>query len=340
MHIQKHRLVGPIIGALAVGTIIAAGAFTTHSTAVEYTDFSRVVTPTAPAYRAAVQPASDAPVKEFRIPVVDKTITIADGVTYTGWTFGGTVPGPTIRVHQGDLVKIRVVNEGKIPHSIDFHAARIPWNVAYRSINPGDSISFQFVPHTPGAFLVHCGTPPVTLHIMQGMYLPIIVDPKGGWPDKADKEFVLVQSEYYAQPADSNGPEGPDWDAVMHKQATYVVFNGRAFQYKEHPLDVTVGDHVRLFVVNAGPNYASAFHIVGDIFDRVYPDGDTDHPLRGIQTWSVPPGSGAVFETTFAKGESGVGEYPFVTHAFTDADKGATGLIKVSPVQSGVAVAK
>lgn len=337
MRNSKNLAVGAVVLALSVGIYLVVSAFSRPSPQVDYTDFSRVITPTAPAYRAAVAPASDAPVKEFRIPVVDTTLTIAPGVTYSGWTFGGTVPGPVLRVRAGDLVKVRVVNDGTIPHSIDFHAARIPWDVAYHSINPGDSISFQFVPHTPGAFLVHCGTPPVTMHIMQGMFLAIIVDPKDGWPTKADKEFVLVQNEFYAEPTTPNAPEGPDWQAAMDKAASFVVFNGSAFQYKMHPLQVDVGDRVRFFVVNAGPNFTSDFHIVGNIFDRVYPDGQPERPLEGVQTWAVPPGGGAVFETTFAKDESGAGLYPFVTHAFTDADKGAMGFIRVGPPQQPVA---
>jgi nitrite reductase (NO-forming) len=183
--------------------------------------------------------------------------------------------------------------------------------------------------------MVHCGTPPVTMHLMQGMYLPIIVDPKEGWGTKADKEFVLVQSEFYAKPGDTIArsaamvPMQPDWQAAMAKNATYVVFNGRAFQYKDHPLNVDVGDRVRLFVVNAGPSMNSDFHIVGAVFDRVYPDGNPDHVLTDVQTYMVPAGGGAVFETVFEKDASGEGLYPFVTHSFADAEKGAVGIIQV-----------
>jgi len=223
-----------------------------------------------------------------------------------------------------------------MPHSIDFHAARIPANVAYRMINSRDSISFEFTARDPGAFMVHCGTPPVTMHLMQGMYFPIIVDPKDGWGTKADKEFVLVQSEFYAKPGDSTSvasavavPMQPDWKAAMAKSASHVVFNGRAFQYKDHPLTVDVGDRVRFYVVNAGPTFDSDFHIVGAIFDRVYPDADPRHVLTGVQTYLIPSGGGAVFETVFDKHASGEGLYAFVTHSFADAEKGAVGLIQV-----------
>jgi nitrite reductase (NO-forming) len=232
-------------------------------------------------------------------------------------------------VREGDLVRIKVVNKSPMPHSIDFHAARIPANIAYRMINPGDTISFEFTARDPGAYMVHCGTPPVTMHIMQGMYFAIIVDPKDGWGTKADKEFVLVQSEFYAKKDSATGGVVPDWQAAMAKTASYVVFNGRAGQYKDTPLHVDVGDRVRLFVVNAGPSFNSDFHVVGAVFDRVYPDGNPDHVLEDVQTYMVPAGGGAVFETVFDKNASGEGLYPFVTHSFADAEKGAVGIIQV-----------
>ena len=217
-----------------------------------------------------------------------------------------------------------------MPHSIDLHAARLPMDHAMKSIMPGDSLSFEFTATTPGAFMVHCGTAPVLMHIAQGMYLAIIVDPKGGWPGDVDKEFVVVQSEFYSRPsaADTSVREG-DWNAMLDGKPTYVVFNGRADQYRTAPLQVDEGDKVRFFVVNAGPNRDSDFHIVGAIFDTVYPDGDPSHALHGIQTQMVPVGGGAVFETTFARGQSGEGHYAFVTHSFADATRGAVGVIQV-----------
>ncbi len=329
MSTQRSIIIAASVSVVALTALAMAPSW--RAPAVDRVDFGESVTATSPAYDAELAPASSAPIKEFRIPIEDEKITIADGVTYDGWTFGGTVPGPVLHVRQGDLVRIKVVNEAPIAHSIDLHAARIPWNVAYKSINPHDSISFEFHANTPGAFLVHCGTPPVTMHIMQGMYMAIIVDPKDGWGTKADKEFVILQSEFYAKDGTAPGTaDQADWQAAMAKNATYVVFNGRAFQYKAHPLQVKEGDRVRLFVVNAGPSFNSDFHIVGNIFDRVLPDGNPGDALHDIQTYMVPAGGGAVFETVFRKGESGAGMYPFVTHSFADAEKGAVGLIQVS----------
>lgn len=324
---MKRKSIPLVISALAA-VVVALMASARRPPRVEFVDFGKTVTPTEPAYQAAVPPASDASIKEFRIPITHATIQIADGVSYAGWTLGGTVPGPVIRVRQGDLVRIRVVNQSPMPHSIDFHAARVPMNQAFKIVPPGDSLSFEFKARDAGAYMVHCGTPPVLLHIMQGMYLPIIVDPAGGWPGKVDKEFVVVQSEFYASKPDS-GPAQPDFNAALNRQASYVVFNGRAFQYQKTPLKVAVGDRVRVFVVNAGPSFTSDFHIVGAIFDKVYPDGDPGHALEGVQTYGIPAGGGAVFETTFAKDASGEGMYAFVTHAFADAAKGAVGAIQV-----------
>jgi nitrite reductase (NO-forming) len=333
---NKKAVATSILFLVGAGAGITALTAARRSPTVERIDFARVARATTPAYDARLAPASDADVKEYRIPITDARIEIAKGVTYDGWTFGGTVPGPVLRVRQGDRVRVNVVNETIMPHSIDFHAARIPANVAYRMINPRDSIALEFTAGDPGAYMVHCGTPPVTMHLMQGMYFPIIVDPKDGWGTKADKEFVLVQSEFYAKPGDSTQAAGavaipmqPDWKAAMAKNASHVVFNGRAFQYKDHPLMVDVGDRVRFYVVNAGPTFDSDFHVVGAIFDRVYPDANPKHALTGVQTYLIPAGGGAIFETVFDKDGSGEGLYAFVTHAFADAEKGAVGLIQV-----------
>ena len=335
----SRKLFAGVFAATGVLAIVLVLIAARRGETIETTDFDKIVRTTNPAYDARLTDATDAEVKSFRIPIRNATIEIAKGVKYEGWTFGGTVPGPVIRVHVGDKVRVKVINESPMPHSIDFHAARIPASVAYRTINPGDSIAFEFVARDAGAFMVHCGTPPVTMHVMQGMYLPIIVDPKNGWGTKADKEFVLAQSEFYAKSPDAAGGIAgemqPDWQAAMAKSPSQVVFNGRAFQYKASPLKVEVGDRVRLFVINAGPSFNSDFHIVGAIFDRVYPDGDPRHALANVQTYMVPAGGGAVFETVFDKDASGEGLYPFVTHSFADAEKGAVGIIQVgTPKQS------
>src|SRR5438046_4331962 len=215
-----------ILTSSAVGAVLAAlaRAGCADPPRVEVTGFGPARRGTQPVYDARLSPALTAAVTEFRIPIRDATVEIAKGVTYKSWTFGGTVPGPVVRVREGDLVRIRLVNEASMPHSIDFHAARIPMNKAFRTILPKDSLSFEFIARDPGAYLVHCGTPPVLLHLMQGMYLPIIVDPKGGWPGKVDKEFVIVQSEFYVQGGDSALPGQADWKQALEREASYVGF--------------------------------------------------------------------------------------------------------------------
>ena len=326
---KRWNLISTAIGVAAVTAGALAVTAARRNPTTVLVDFDKHVTATQPSFDARLAPVSDADVKVFRIPIKEATIQIADGVSYHAWTFGGTVPGPALRVRVGDKVRVTVVNESPMPHSIDFHAARIPANVAYRMILPNDSLSFEFTPRDAGAFMVHCGTPPITMHLMQGMYLPIIVDPKGGWGTDVDKEFVLVQSEFYAKPGADSTTMDADWPAEQAKNAAYVVFNGRAGQYKNTPLRVNVGDRVRFFVVNAGPNFTSDFHVVGAVFDRVYPDANPAHALEGVQTYAIPAGGGAVFETVFERDGSGEGLYPFVTHSFADAEKGAVGIIQV-----------
>jgi nitrite reductase (NO-forming) len=232
------------------------------------------------------------------------------------------VPGRTIRVTVGDTVHFTLVNGGPIPHSIDFHAAEIAPDRAYRNVMPRDSIQFQFVARVPGVFMYHCGTAPVASHIANGMYGALIVDPASPRP-RAD-EFVVVESEFYLGP-----PHGPDslrsmnWERVLNQSPDYVVFNGVASRYATHPIEVKSGAPLRIYVVNAGPNRISSFHVVGAIFDRVYADG-FGRPFDGMQTWNVPVGGGAIFDLRLAE----PGLYPFVTHAFADATKGAVGVFK------------
>ena len=335
---RRTKFSGMFMAAALMAVAFVSITAARRTPAVEVIDFGRTPHAVTPVYDAAAPRVSPAPVKEFHIPITHGRVTIADGKEYEGWLFGGTVPGPVLRVRQGDRVKIVVTNESPMPHSIDFHAARIPMNDAFGVILPGKSKAFEFTANDPGAFMVHCGTPPVLAHIMNGMYFTMIVDPADGWGTRADKEFVLVQSEFYARPDSAAGALTMNLDAAAHRDPSYVVFNGRAFQYKQHPLEVAVGDRVRFFVVNAGPSFTSDFHIVGAVFDRVYPDGNPAHALEGIQTWGIPAGGGAVFETRFAKGASGEGMYAFVTHAFADAEKGAVGLIKVGQPANMLAV--
>jgi nitrite reductase (NO-forming) len=246
---------------------------------------------------------------------------VAPGVIYEAWTFDSIVPGPVIRVTVGDTVDFTLVNAAMMPHSMDFHAAEIAPDRAYRNVNPRDSIQFRFVARVPGAFMYHCGTAPVAAHIANGMYGALIVDPRV--PRPPAEELVLVQSEFYlGLPSGADSLRSLNWDKVLNLSPDYVVFNGAASQYSTHPIPVGIGKPVRLYVVNAGPNRVSSFHVVGAIFDRVHADG-FGRPFEGMQTWSIPVGGGAIFDLRLAE----EGLYPFVTHAFADATKGAVGVL-------------
>lgn len=252
------------------------------------------------------------------------SVEIASGVQYQAWTFGGTVPGPILHLRQGQTVSVTFVNNANMTHSIDFHAAQIDPAVAYRSVNPHEKVEFSFVARTPGAFIYHCGTPPVLQHIANGMYGAIIVDPAQPLPP-ADVSYVLVQGEWYAQRVSGTLMSG-DYQKMLNVTPGEVVFNGVAFQYNDHPLTAQVGQRVRLYVVNAGPNLSSAFHIIGGMFAAVYPDGDSNHALAGVSTYLIAPGQGVVFDTIMQQ----PGKYPIVDHSMRDMMLGAAGMLNVT----------
>ncbi len=259
------------------------------------------------------------------LAATDTTVEIASGVQYLAWTFGDTVPGPVLHVRQGQTVNVTFVNNGTMTHSIDLHAAQVAPNVAYRSVNPREKVEFSFVAQVSGAFIYHCGTYPVLQHIANGMYGAIIVDPAQPLP-AADASYVLVQSEWYTQQVSGTQMSG-DYNKMMNMTPDEVVFNGVAFQYNDHPLSAKVGQRVRLYVVDAGPNLPSSFHIIGGIFTAVYPDGDATHALTGVSTYPIAPGQGVVFDAIMQQ----PGKYPFVDHSMRDMMIGAAGVLNVTP---------
>ena len=278
-------------------------------------------------YDATLPPLQRGAVVEVKMVMKDKVVEIAPGVKYNVWAFDGesTAPGPIVHVEEGQTVRFTLVNEGAIPHSMDFHAARIAPNVAFKDVAPGESFTFEFVAGDPGVYMYHCGTKPVLAHIANGMYGAIVVRPKNMPP--ADKEYVLVGSEWYL---DGDGTtKAASYDkAKAHAQLPdWVTFNGYANQYVTHPLTADPNDLVRFWVVAAGPSLDVDFHVVGTIFDKVYPfqDMDPEHALEGVQTFPVPAGGGAVFEVKIAD----PGLYPFVSHSFASVDLGMVGLLKV-----------
>src|SRR5262249_50808079 len=230
---------------------------TPAATVVEPSPHTVTATPAADNHTPypAELPPLVAGVKQVNLALKDVNLPIAPGVTFSAWTFAGGAPGPVIHVRQGQKVHVTLTNGGAIPHSIDFHAARIAPNRAFKDVKPGESFSFDFVASDPGVFMYHCGTPPVLAHIASGMYGAIVVDPKGGLRPKADRSYVLVGSEWYLNGDGKTTPAGLDMEKARHMQPDFVTWNGYAAQYKTHPLAAKVGENVRFYVVAPGPSF-------------------------------------------------------------------------------------
>ena len=239
-----------------------------------------------------------------------------------GWTFEGDIPGPIVHVRQGDTVEFTLTNEGDMPHSMDFHSAQINPKVSFRSVPKGESVTFTFKPRYAGAFMYHCGTAPVLMHIGNGMYGAMIVSPPEPLPEA--REFVLVQCEHYLAPG--TAMMGFDFGKMMNTAAPdYVCFNGRPNQYVENPIRVKQGERVRFHVVSAGPQHPCAFHVVGEQFEKVYLGAPPRSFIEGVQTFSVPVGGGMTFEFV----ADVAGDFPFVNHGFGHGQKGAIGFLRV-----------
>src|SRR5579871_1672122 len=225
---------------------------------------------------------------------------LADGVMYTFWTFGGKVPGKFIRVREGDLVEFHLDNhpDNKMPHNIDLHAVNGPGGGAASSLTaPGHSSVFTFKALNPGLYVYHCATAPVAMHVANGMYGLILVDPKKGLP-KVDHEYYVMQGDFYTQGA--NGEQGLQPFSMvkaLDEKADYIVFNGSAGStVGDSALTAKTGETVRLFVGDGGPNLTSSFHVIGQIFDTVYPEGNPSLMTHNVQTTAIPAGGSAITE--------------------------------------------
>ncbi|MGX6510641.1 multicopper oxidase domain-containing protein [Rhodococcus sp. SJ-2] len=267
-----------------------------------------------------VAPAPDAD-HHLTLAVTDEQREVAPGITQRLWTFGGTAPGPTLRGHVGDVFEITLVNDGSIGHSIDFHAGALAPDEPMRTIQPGESLVYRFTATRAGIWMYHCSTMPMSLHIANGMFGAVIIDSPDLPP--ADREYVLVQSELYL------GAEGgeADSDKIPAEDPDLVVFNGYANQYDHRPLQARVGERVRIWVLAAGPNRGTSFHVVGGQFDTVWSEGE--YRLRpgtgGSQTLGLSPAQGGFVELEFPE----PGQYPFVSHSMVDAERGAHGIVEV-----------
>ena len=274
------------------------------------------------------------------LEVVEKTVRIADSVQYTAWTFGGSVPGNFIRVREGDLVELHLKNDASstMPHNIDLHAVTGPGGGAKVTLTmPGNESVFTFSAMNPGLFVYHCAMSPVPMRIANGMYGMILVEPKGGLP-AVDKEFYVMQSEFYTKGKyGEHGVQTLDMEKGMDERPTYVVFNGGVGAVTgDGALKAKVGDRVRMFVGNAGPNLTSSFHVIGQIFENVYGEGGSTGAEHNVQTTLIPAGGSAVVEF----GATVPGDFVLVDHAiFRAFNKGALGILTISGLENKAIIA-
>ena len=265
-----------------------------------------------------------------RLETREVTQRLADGVDYTFWTFGGTVPGSFMRVRQGDLVEFHLANHPSSanPHNIDLHAVTGPGGGASASlVSPGTEATFTFEALNPGLYVYHCATAPVGMHIANGMYGLILVEPPGGLP-KVDREYYVAQGEFYTRGGfGAPGHQSFDMAKAIDENPPYVVFNGSVGALAgENALKAEVGETVRLFVGNGGPNLISSFHVIGEIFDRVYMEGGSSIN-ENVQTTLIPAGGATMVEFTLETS----GTFLLVDHSiFRTFNKGALGFLTVS----------
>lgn len=280
-------------------------------------------------YDATLAPAPAETHHRVTLRVQEVEREVAPGVTQTLWTFGGTAPGPALRGRVGDTFEITLVNDGSIGHSIDFHAGALAPDRPMRTIEPGEELTYTFTATRSGVWMYHCSTMPMSLHIANGMVGAVVIDP----PDlpAVDREYLLVQSELYLG---ADGPDGAvaDLAKIRAERPDAVVFNGYPNQYDHAPLRARVGERVRLWVLDAGPSRASAFHVVGGQFDTVYLEGayvlggpGAPATTGGAQVLGLLPAQGGFVELTPME----AGHYPVVSHAMVDAERGAHGVLAV-----------
>ena len=277
-------------------------------------------------------PVGDRAAKKLvvHLETIEKTGELADGTQYNFWTFNGSVPGSFIRARVGDEIELHLKNNenNTFPHNIDLHAVNGPGGGAEATfVAPGKEAVFTFKALNPGLFVYHCATAPVGMHIANGMYGLILIEPVGGLP-KVDKEYYIMQGDFYTKGKfGDKGLQEFDMNKAIAEQPEYVVFNGNtASLLGDGELQAKTGETVRFFVGNGGPNLTSSFHVIGEIFDRVYLEGGSKMN-ENVQTTVVPPGGAAIveFKATVP------GEYVIVDHAiFRAFNKGALGKIKVT----------
>ena len=281
------------------------------------------------AFDPVLKPAKGT-VHEETWTMTEEEVEVAPGVRQTRWLFNGQAPGPTLRGTVGDTFRITIKNEGSMGHSVDFHAGEVSPNNTMKTIQPGESLTYEFVAHRAGAWMYHCSTMPMSLHIANGMAGAVIIDPKGEDAlSDVDAEYLLTSAEVFLA-AEGSEAEGADPQRVSDGSYDLTSFNYYPNQYDDGlaPLHAKVGDTVRIWLVNLGPDLPLSFHVVGEIFDTVYKEGGyllQDAEDSGSQAVDLLPAQGGFVEMTFNE----PGTYSFVNHIMTNAEKGQHGQIIV-----------
>lgn len=276
-------------------------------------------------YPAELPALTDETVHEYTFEVTEDEDDLAQGVIRPVWMYNGTAPGPTLHGRVGDTFRITLVNKGTMGHSVDFHAGIVAPNEPMRTIEPGESLVYEFEAPRSGIWMYHCATMPMAMHIQAGMFGAVIIEPDD--LEEVDRQYVLIQSDIYLDDGFAEGDLVPD----------YTAFNGRPFQYDAHPLDAAVGERVRVWVLDVGPNSALSFHIVGTQFDTVWSEGaysvyhdtSTDGLTKGATGAQVLPllaAQGGFVEWVPVE----AGTYTFVNHIMSLAERGAHGVFEVT----------
>lgn len=328
--VPGHKDAGMLMNITVAGTAAApaAGSGTSSTSAAASGDAT--IDPNA-------KPAADWQPRDPTLPPADPASThavtfhvqelaqeVAPGVKQVRWTYNGTAPGPILRGKVGDTFQVTLVNDGSMEHSIDFHASKVSPQVQMRKLKPHESLVYQFKADFSGIFTYHCGADPMIYHMGNGMYGAVVIDPPN--LDKVDKEVFLIQSELYLGPSGQPG----DLKKMMAGTDDAVVFNGYYNQYVYAPIKLNPGARVRVWVLDAGPNENTAFHVVGSIFDTEYKEGSYlikpgNADQGGSQTLDLQPTQGGFVELTFPD----AGTYPFITHKMMNMARGGTGLFQV-----------
>lgn len=265
------------------------------------------------------------------LTTVEVTGQLDDGTTYHYWTFNKKVPGPFIRVRVGDNVEVTMKNDddSSVMHNVDFHAVTGPGGGGMATeASPGETKGFVFKALNPGLYVYHCATPMVAQHIANGMYGMILVEPEEGLP-KVDREFYVMQGELYTeQPIGTKGEAQESIDKLVNERPEYFIFNGAVGALKgTNALKAKVGETIRLYFGVGGPNFTSSFHVIGEIFDKVYPMGSTTTTtVKDVQTVTVPPGGAVITDLKLEV----PGTYVLVDHALSRVNKGLAGFLEVT----------